>query len=83
MSKEELRWRLKEQPSTESLRDLVKDGILSKEEAREILFSKETEDIASLKKEVEVLRDVVRGNSAYTVHQHQLEPFAFWSQFFR
>ena len=69
-------------PTVEELRDLVKDKIITPEEAREILFSKETEDIASLKKEVEVLRDLVRSNQAYTVHQRQLEPFTFWHQFF-
>ena len=57
-----LKWRLKEQPSTESLRELVKDGILTKDEAREILFSSETEedrDKKSLESEVRFLRDLV------------------------
>jgi len=55
-------WRLKEQPSSESLRELVKDGILTKEEAREILFSSETEedrDKKSLESEIKFLRDLV------------------------
>ena len=55
-------WRLKEQPTTEKLRDLVSNEILSKEEAREILFSTETEvdrDKNSLESEVKFLRDLV------------------------
>ena len=60
-------WRLKEQPSSESLRELVKDGVLTKEEAREILFSSETEedrDKESLKSEIKFLRELVEKLSA-------------------
>ena len=55
-------WRLKEQPSTESLRELVKDGLLTKDEAREILFSSREEDerdVESLQSEIKFLRDLV------------------------
>ena len=55
-------WRLKEQPSSESLRELVKDGILTKEEAREILFSQQEDterDSESLKAEIKFLRELV------------------------
>lgn len=44
------------------LRGLVKDGLLDKEEARQILFSSETEedrDKESLKQEIKFLRDLV------------------------
>lgn len=62
MTTKKLVWRLKEQPTTESLRELVKDGVLSKEEAREILFSSETEeerDKKSLESEIKFLRELV------------------------
>ena len=55
-------WRLKEQPTSESLRELVKDSILTKEEAREILFSQETEKEVNedqLKSEIKFLRELV------------------------
>jgi len=62
-------WRLKEQPSTESLRGLVKDGLLTKEEAHEILFSVEEESragsgvetlqVENLKAEIKFLRELV------------------------
>jgi hypothetical protein len=55
-------WRLKEQPTSENLRELVKDGILNKDEARQILFSSETEegrDKESLKTEIKFLRELV------------------------
>lgn len=57
-----LLWRLKSLPTTDELRDLVKDGILTKEEAREVLFSQEDEkerDVKSLETEIKFLREVV------------------------
>lgn len=62
MKNTKLVWRLKEQPTSENLRELVKDGILSKDEAREILFSSETEedrDKESLKSEIKFLRELI------------------------
>jgi len=55
-------WRLKEQPSTEALRGLVQDKVLTNEEAREILFSSVEEqerDIESYKSEIKFLRELV------------------------
>ena len=55
-------WRLKEQPSSESLMKLVADGLLTKDEAREMLFSSETEedrDKKSLESEIKFLRSLV------------------------
>ena len=60
--KKRIVWRLKEQPSAEMLRELVKDGILSKDEAREILFNSETveeRDTKSLEEEIKFLRKLV------------------------
>ena len=53
-------WRLKEQPSTKSLQELISSGILTKDEAREILFSHEDErSDDSLKSEIKFLRELV------------------------
>lgn len=55
-------WRLKEQPTTEALKELVASGLLTKDEAREILFSSQDEedrDNESLKSEIKFLRDLV------------------------
>ena len=55
-------WRLKEQPTSEMLRELVKDNILTKNEAREILFNLEEQtdrDIESFKSEIKFLRELV------------------------
>ena len=67
-------WRLKEQPTAESLQGLVLKGILTKDEARQILFSSETEedrDKKSLESEIKFLRELVeklaRGNSSRIV----------------
>lgn len=62
MKKEKLVWRLTKLPTTEELRELVKDKIISQEEAREILFSTETQedrDEDSLKAEIKFLRELV------------------------
>ena len=58
-------WRLKEQPTTESLRQLVKDEILSKEEARTILFSKENSNdkMNALKEQIKFLEGVIKNLS--------------------
>lgn len=61
---EEIVWRLKEQPTTESLRELVKDKILTNDEARQILFSSRTvednkRDRESLENEIKFLRELV------------------------
>jgi len=55
-------WRLNEKPTSQSLRELVKDKILSVDEAREILFSSQTEedrDKKSLESEIKFLRELV------------------------
>jgi len=55
-------WRLKEQPTSESLRELVKDNLLTKEEARTILFNlleENDRDKESLQSEIKFLRDLV------------------------
>ena len=61
----ELVWRLKEQPTTEKLRELVKDEIITKDEARDILFNKVDNDerVKSLKEQVEFLEKVVKALS--------------------
>ena len=61
-TKTKIVWRLKEQPTSEMLRELVKDGILTKDEAREVLFSSEEQadrNIESFKSEIEFLRELV------------------------
>ena len=60
--KNKIVWRLREQPTPDSLKDLVKEEILSKEEAREILFSSEGQedrDKKSLESEIKFLRELV------------------------
>jgi len=61
-------WRLKEQPTTVKLQQLVMSGILTKDEAREILFFLSNEDLHSvyegrseenLQSEIKFLRELV------------------------
>ena len=62
MKKLNLKWRLSEKPTPQSVVDLVNTGIITKEEAKEILFNQETEesrDQESLKAEIKFLRELV------------------------
>lgn len=62
MTKTKLIWRLSKLPTAEELRELVKDKIITQEEAREILFSEQEEkdrDAESLKSEIKFLRELV------------------------
>lgn len=61
-SKTKLKWRLAERPTPEEVRGLLKDEVITKEEAREILFSLETEEDRSkksLQDEIKFLRELV------------------------
>ncbi len=60
--KNKLVWRLGKLPSVEELRELVKDKIITQEEAREVLFNFETDeerDSKSLKEEIKFLRETI------------------------
>lgn len=62
MKKKVLRWRLGNLPTAQDVDRLFMDGIIDKEEAREILFTqeeKEDRDKKSLKEEIKFLRDLV------------------------
>jgi hypothetical protein len=55
-------WRLRESPTADKISLLVNTGILTKEEAREILLNQETKesrDMESLKFEIKFLRELV------------------------
>jgi len=55
-------WRLRDSPTAENLQELVESGLLTKDEAREILFSLQTEedrDVKSLESEIKFLRELV------------------------
>lgn len=62
-----LKWRLGKLPSPDEVALLKKEGIITKEEAHEILFSQETEedrDSKSLKEEIKFLRQLVQSLSS-------------------
>lgn len=57
-----LKWRLSKLPTPDEVRELVKDKIITQDEAREILFSQESDeerDKDSLKEEIKFLRELV------------------------
>ena len=84
-------WRLKEQPTSEMLRELVKDNILTKNEAREILFNLEEQtdrDIESFKSEIKFLRELVEklANSQKVVEiireiEKPWKPYCWWQPY--
>jgi hypothetical protein len=60
--KNTLKWRLGKLPTSVEVQDLVKADLITKEEAREILFNSETEeevDKKSLESEIKFLRELV------------------------
>jgi len=79
-------WRLKESPTSENLRELVKDGILNKDEARQILFSSEEQedrDKESLKSEIKFLRELVeklanKGQIIQTIREIEVPVYKRW-----
>ena len=57
-----LKWRLVKLPTSEEVTKLVNDKIITKEEAREILFSEEIENeksVDDLKQEIKFLKELV------------------------
>lgn len=61
-----LKWRLSKLPTVDELLKLVNDKVITQEEAREILFNKETDeerDKESLKSEIKFLRDIIENLS--------------------
>lgn len=65
----ELKWRLQELPTGGEIAELVAQEVITKEEAREILFSKSSkdgEDVKSLKSEINFLRELVEKLSSKT-----------------
>lgn len=57
-----INWRLSKLPTPDEVRELVKDKIITQDEAREILFNLEdddTRDKKSLESEIKFLRDLV------------------------
>jgi hypothetical protein len=89
----QLKWRLQKLPSVDELLKLVSDKIITQEEAKEILFNKETEserDIESYKQEVKFLKEVIGklgdGNKIVTIVKESVphyitQPFyqPYWS----
>ena len=60
---EKLKWRLGKLPTPDEVTKLLNEKIISKEEAREILFNLETEedrDKKSLESEIKFLREIVQ-----------------------
>lgn len=58
-----IKWRLKERPTPDEVTELFKHGLLTKDEAREILFSLENDEDRtkeSLQEEIKFLRELVQ-----------------------
>lgn len=69
--KKNIKWRLGKLPTPDELRALVKDKIITQEEARQILVETKEEgdvDVDSLKAEIEFLKNVIdKLNSPNTI----------------
>ncbi len=93
--KTKLKWRLGKLPTSEEVLELVKASLITKEEAKEILFTQETEediDAEALKSEIKFLRNLIEKLSNRTqivevikeVHKPYYKydwyrPYQYWS----
>lgn len=58
--KTKLKWRLSKLPTVQELQDLVKDKTITKDEARDILFTEgDSRDEESMKQEIDFLKKLV------------------------
>ena len=83
-----LKWRLGKLPTPLEVQGLVNDKIITKEEAREILFNQETEEdsakLDSLKSEIKFLRELVEKLTAHSssriieVIKEVYRPYEHW-----
>ena len=84
-----LKWRLSKLPTPDEVRELVKDKIITQDEAREILFSQETEEDVttakseeSLKAEIKFLRELVNKMSTRSTIEETIKyiekPYQHW-----
>ena len=79
--KKELVWRLATKPTAHEVTELLSNGIISKEEAKEILFNQkenDSRDIKSLESEIKFLRDLVeklsKNNNQITTIIKEIQP---------
>lgn len=88
--KEDLVWRLKELPSAEGVARLVEQGVITADQARDILFSKPVEknpdeENKALKEQVKFLQDMVerlinqRGSHFTPYHYTVRTPSVYWT----
>ncbi len=67
-----LSWRLKDLPKIDEVEGLIKAGIITKEEAREIFFkdsekTSTSDDLEDIKKELEIIRKLVTNSGVTTI----------------
>ena len=83
-----LNWRLKELPTADEIASLVEQEVISKVEAREMLFkdkdeTKSDEKVKALKEQIQFLEGVVdrltKNNNAWTWTYTPAYPTVYWS----
>jgi polyhydroxyalkanoate synthesis regulator phasin len=95
MTKQELKWRLKDLPDATGIAELVKQGVVTKEEARELLFNKvdqtDGDKVQALEKQIafleEMVRELAKNRTVNTFHTTEIikryEPYyypRYWMQ---
>lgn len=91
----QLKWRLGKLPTPDDVLKLVNDKLITKEEAREILFNKETTEersIKDLESEIKFLKEVIEKMGSRTqiievtkqvlpiyIEQPWYKPYYYWS----
>ncbi len=92
MKKDKIKWRLGKLPTPEQVSELVKADLITKEEAREILFNVETEEtieVEALKSEIKFLREIVdklaeksKISDTIKVVEHHYQTYPWYNQYY-
>lgn len=82
MTKKELKWRLSDLPTASEVADLVEQEIITKDEAREILFNeqepeKSSKEVKALKEQIKFLNQVIEA-----ISQRRSEVITVYSTFY-
>lgn len=83
--KKTLKWRLTELPTAGEVAELVDSEVITKEEARDILFNEkdnETAQVDELKRQLEFLQSIIenlsKGNRTTITYTPQLPQYNYW-----
>lgn len=85
MTKKKLNWRLTDLPTAGEVAELVDSGVITKEEARDILFNEkdnESAQVDELKRQIEFLEKIIEnvslGHRTILTYTPALPQYTYW-----